>query len=145
MNIFTKVFLLFLTCFFALSCENPENDSVIDASIDDSLNNSLNNLTDERVELEEQENAEKMDNEQAEITQKIVATYGEQWDFCSCIAKNDSIDKAIEGNDLSDADLDFLLARMDKIEEKCKLMTSGSQGTPDERAAHAKKVKDCLK
>ncbi|MCC5922949.1 MAG: hypothetical protein JJT77_04105 [Crocinitomicaceae bacterium] len=139
MNINTKIFVLLVTIIFAISCGNSENDLKIDSSTNDSLHISLDAPPQEPSELNTKE-----DTEQEEIAQKIVATYGEQWDFCTCIEKNDSIDKAIAENNLSDADLDFILARMDKIQEKCKLMTSGSQGTPEERKAHSKKVQDCL-
>ncbi len=32
--------------------------------------------------------------EKLEEHAKIVAKYGEQWDFCNCVLKNDSINKA---------------------------------------------------
>ena len=75
----------------------------------------------------------------------IEKEFGQQWDFCTCVVKNDSIDKAFK-KDLSDAEFDRVAARFDVIEKKCKafLVQSPNQ-TPDERQAHNKKVRDCLK
>lgn len=77
---------------------------------------------------------------------KIENQYGDQWDFCTCVIKNDSIDKAFKKSNLSDKEFDRLVDRSDVIEKKCKafLVQSPNQ-TPDERYAHSKKVKDCLK
>jgi hypothetical protein len=140
MNIFNKLFLVLVTYISVISCENTDHYAEMDSTDIDSLDLSLDSSATVNSLLDAAQ-----DQEQEEITQKIVATYGEQWDFCTCIAKNDSIDKAIFNNDLSDEELDFLLVRMNQVEEKCKLMISGSQGTPDERKQHEKKVKDCLK
>ena len=77
---------------------------------------------------------------------KIEDKYGDQWDFCTCVVKNDSINKAIQNQSLSDKDFDRLIERMDAIDQKCKafLVQSPNQ-TPEERLVHNKKVKDCLK
>lgn len=77
---------------------------------------------------------------------KIEDKYGDQWDFCTCVVKNDSINTAIQNQSLSDKDFDRLIARMDAIDQKCKafLVQSPNQ-TPEERLVHNKKVKDCLK
>lgn len=76
---------------------------------------------------------------------KIEEQYGEQWDFCTCIVKNDSINKATQ-NDLSDADFDKLLNRMDYVDNKCKaFLVQSLNQTPEERYIHEKKVRDCLK
>jgi len=77
---------------------------------------------------------------------KIEDQYGEQWDFCTCIVKNDSVQKAIMNEGLSDAQFDALFDRSTYIDGKCKafLVQSLSQ-TPDERYEHKKKVDKCLK
>jgi hypothetical protein len=71
-------------------------------------------------------------NEEAETENLIEATYGVQWDFCDCVVKNDSVNKAI-------------LERMDVIENYCKAMLAAPNTTPDEREAHERKVRKCLR
>jgi hypothetical protein len=76
------------------------------------------------------------------ITQK----YGEQWDFCDCVVKGDSLDKALKNEKLSDQELDKLLKRFDEIDKKCQAFKIiDPSRTPKERAIHEKKVKKCLK
>lgn len=71
--------------------------------------------------------------------------YGEQWDFCTCIVKNDSIDKAFK-KQLSDSEYDRLADRFDVIDVKCKaFLAQNPNQTPEDRAKHEKKVKNCLK
>jgi hypothetical protein len=80
-----------------------------------------------------------------ESLSRIEDEFGEQWDFCTCIVTNDSINKA-SMKDLPDAEFDKLIERMDYVDTKCKafLVQSLSQ-TPEERYEHEAKVKDCLK
>ncbi len=76
------------------------------------------------------------------ITQK----YGEQWDFCDCVVKGDSLNKALKNEKLSDQELDKLLKRFDEIDIKCQAFKIiDPTRTPKERAVHEKKVKKCLK
>lgn len=84
------------------------------------------------------------DEDLQEAHENIEKEFGVQWDFCTCIVKNDSIDKAISG-DVTDADLDFLLERLEFVDEKCKGMLIQPNSTPDERNEHEKKVRKCLK
>jgi hypothetical protein len=84
------------------------------------------------------------DSEKIENHDKIVKTYGEQWGFCECVIANDSINKATQKN-LSDKDMDRLLERWDYVEQKCKEFLTSPNTTPEERLAHEKKVKKCLK
>ncbi len=84
-----------------------------------------------------------VDENFTENKKKIEEKYGEQWDFCHCIFANDSLDKVVKsGGDLDD---DFFKA-FETVDQKCKafLVMSPNQ-TPSERAAHEKKVKDCLR
>lgn len=74
---------------------------------------------------------------------KIEKIYGEQWDFCHCIVANDSLDKVVKsGAEIDDAFMD----RFSLVDQKCKafLVMSPNQ-TPDERAVHEKKTKNCLR
>jgi hypothetical protein len=82
-------------------------------------------------------------NEEAETENLIEATYGVQWDFCDCVVKNDSVNKAIET--AGDDEFDAILERMDVIENYCKAMLAAPNTTPDEREAHERKVRKCLR
>lgn len=77
---------------------------------------------------------------------KIEDKYGTQWDFCTCVIKNDSVNKAFMDESLSDAEMDRLFARSEAIDNKCQafLVQSPNQ-TPEERYKHNKKVDACLK
>jgi hypothetical protein len=85
-----------------------------------------------------------MTKDQAENHVKIVKKYGEQWDFCKCVVANDSINDAFEKN-LTPKQEDALMKRWDYVDSKCKEMTTLPSTTPEEREAHERKVKKCLK
>ena len=79
-------------------------------------------------------------------TGMIKKKYGEQWDFCNCVVKGDSLNKALSNEKLSDEELDKLLLRFDEIDKKCQAFKIvDANRTPKERALHEKKVKKCLK
>ncbi|MFM2040712.1 MAG: hypothetical protein RLZZ493_1301 [Bacteroidota bacterium] len=82
--------------------------------------------------------------ERTELKQKIEKKYGEQWDFCACILKNDSINKAFK-NKLTPEQEDKLIDRWDFVETKCKELTTYANTTPEERAIYQARVKKCLK
>ncbi len=88
-------------------------------------------------------------NHQKEFIQnlaKIEEKYGEQWDFCTCVVKNDSVNKAFMKDGISDRDFDRLMNRSEFIDSKCQaFMVQSPNQTPEERLAHEKKVKNCLK
>ena len=75
---------------------------------------------------------------------KIVKKYGEQWDFCTCIVKNDSITDAFEKK-LTPQQEEKLMARWEYVDNKCKELTTFDNTTPEERAKHEKRVNKCLK
>lgn len=78
-----------------------------------------------------------------ENKKKIEKKYGTQWDFCTCVRLNDSLDRVIkEGGEMNDN----FMKRFDEVDSKCKafLVMSPNQ-TPEERANHEKKILDCLK
>ncbi|MCG8575139.1 MAG: hypothetical protein MI810_09670 [Flavobacteriales bacterium] len=83
-------------------------------------------------------------DEEAEIANEIEKIYGEQWEFCDCVVKNDSVNNAILEAE-EDEEIDRIIARMDVIDQHCKEMLTTPNTTPDERAAHEKKVNKCLK
>ncbi|MEX1003441.1 MAG: hypothetical protein WDZ35_15085 [Crocinitomicaceae bacterium] len=82
-------------------------------------------------------------DEALETENIIEATYGKQWDFCDCVVKNDSVNKAIET--AGDDEFDAILERMDEIDKHCKKMLTTPNTTPEERAKHDRKVRKCLK
>ncbi len=77
--------------------------------------------------------------------EKIVQKYGEQWDFCNCVVKMDSITDAMENKKMTPAQEEKTFERWDFIETKCKEFLTFDQTNPDERAAHQRKVNKCLK
>lgn len=80
-----------------------------------------------------------------ENLQKIEKKHGEQWDFCTCAVKNDSINKAF-AKPVSDAEYERLSERLDVIDKHCKaFITQNPNQTPEERVKHEKQVKKCLK
>lgn len=103
----------------------------------DSLNiNSEYNL--ETVDPKHQE--EFMEN-----LAQIEKEFGEQWGFCECIIRNDSVQKAFQNPNISDAEFDALDARSTVIANKCKaFLVQSMNQTPEERYEHKKKVNDCL-
>ncbi len=77
---------------------------------------------------------------------KIEKKHGIQWDFCSCVVANDSINTVLKVANLPDSKLDKLLDRLTVVEEKCQaFLVQSPDRTPEERARHEKKVRDCLK
>ena len=107
--------------------QTPLNEAVVKYQSD-----SLSGIT----------NQNDLDKSLKVITQK----YGEQWDFCDCVVKGDSLDKALKNEKLSDQELDKLLKRFDEIDKKCQAFKIiDPSRTPKERAIHEKKVKKCLK
>ena len=77
---------------------------------------------------------------------QIEKKHGVQWDFCTCISANDSINKALQIPNLPDSKLDALIDRLTVVEEKCQaFLVQNPNQTPEERSRHEKKVRDCLK
>lgn len=77
---------------------------------------------------------------------KIEAKYGEQWDFCDCVVKGDSINKAFQKPNIPDAEFERLSNRFDEIDRKCQAFRiQDANRTPEERIKHEKKVRKCLK
>lgn len=139
---FKLITAMFLGTFFLSSCggeektpELPVNDDTTNVeSLDDALRNGS--------EVKPQ-----MDSVELKASiKKIEAKYGEQWDFCNCVVKGDSINKAFAKPNIPDKEFERLSARFDEIDEKCQAFRiQDANRTPEERAAHEKKVKKCLK
>lgn len=81
-----------------------------------------------------------------ESIMKIEEKYGEQWDFCDCVVKGDSINKAFSESNLPDAEFERLSKRFDVIDQKCQAFRiQDANRTPEQREMHEKKVKKCLR
>ncbi len=81
-----------------------------------------------------------------ENLQKIEKKYGEQWDFCTCVIANDSVNTALMKDRISDAEFDRLDKRSGVIMQKCQAFLGlDPSRTPEERARHEARIKKCLK
>lgn len=83
-------------------------------------------------------------NEKTENHTKIIEKFGEQWDFCTCVLANDSINSAFEKT-VTDAETNKLMKRWEHVEVKCKEFLTSENKTPEQRIEHELKVKKCLK
>lgn len=134
--------ILFLTFSFFFSCNSTSSTKVIANEIAvDTLeqelpaNFALDTIKKKHEIKEEKENL-------ALIEKK----YGTQWDFCQCVVKNDSIDKAVKNLvDFETPEAEQLMERFDFVSKKCQaFLGMDANKTPDERLKHEKKVKKCL-
>ncbi len=140
-----KVFFLSVLSFLFLisSCKN---ESEKECCTSENQNDTLVKK-DSVPSLEEALKSEKKiepSNELKDNHAKIVQKYGEQWDFCTCVLANDSINKAF-GKSPYDKQAEKLMARWEYVDIKCKEFLTEPSSTPEERAIHEKKVKKCLK
>lgn len=120
------LFISLISAFFFVGCSEID-----DSSKDVSTNNN------------QSDNPEKVF--QHDDDERIIKKYGQQWDFCDCVKKNDSIDKLLKNQTLSDSELDKVLKRADEVENKCKiLLTDLKSNKPSDRQRHQEKVKECL-
>ena len=72
----------------------------------------------------------------------IEKKFGEQWDFCTCVVLNDSIDKAVKAGNMDDK----LMERFDVVDQKCKsFLVMDNSRTPEEMMLHDKKIQKCLR
>ncbi|TSJ47653.1 hypothetical protein [Fluviicola chungangensis] len=139
-----RVYFQFLfLVLFAVSCGSNEECS------DCELENAKDTIT-EADDLEtalKDTNTEKKSVaiENIENHEKIVKKYGEQWDFCTCVVANDSINDAFEKGNMSSKQEEKLMARWEYVDTKCKELLTTPNTTPEERAKHDKKVMKCLK
>ena len=141
--------LFFITVFTVISCtsdgKNPDEllDSVDSTSIDKEALDTLDKqiISDYDMSTVDKKNSKEF----KENLVKIEKEFGEQWGFCDCVIKNDSINKAFS-KQVSDKEFDRLSDRFDEIDLKCKAFLAQSPNTtPEDRIKHEKKVKKCLK
>lgn len=143
------LYLLSLLLFF--SCGEEPAKKEIEREIDEV--DTLDIVDSTEVDTIEIKSDYSMDNvdpkERKEFKENLVQIekkHGVQWDFCTCVIANDSLDKAVKNPATTDADMDRIMERFDVVEEKCKAFRiQNPNQTPEERARHEKKVRDCLK
>lgn len=141
---FLKIASIFaVLVFLIVGCKNePKETSASKINAD-----SISVIKDKVLEKKSSTKKIEIVNEKTEKVEnhvKIVEKYGEQWDFCSCVIKNDSINKTFEKN-LTDKQSEKLMSRWEFVENKCKEFLTTPNTTPEEREAHEFKVKRCLK
>ena len=137
-----KYLTLLTLVLFLVSCSEKSSDCT-------DCNDCGLNLNVKEVSLEEalsqSKNPDKVLVDSTELKEsiaKIEAKYGEQWDFCHCVVVNDSIDKAIKAGNTADK----LIERWDYVDKKCQAFRiQDPNRTPEERDAHERRVKKCLK
>lgn len=134
---FLVLSLLVVSCGSNEACKDCEVESKKDTIVEvDNLEAALKDTVTEKksVAVENRENHE-----------KIVKKYGEQWDFCTCVVANDSINDAFEKGKMTPKQEEKLMARWEYVDNKCKELLTTPNTTPEERAKHDKKVMKCLK
>jgi len=141
--------LFIITVFTVISCtsdgKNPDSkigdsdSTIVDNEIQDTLDKQI--ISDYDMSTVDKKNSKEFKQNLV----KIEKEFGEQWGFCDCVIKNDSINKAFS-KEVSDKEFDRLSNRFDEIDQKCKaFLAQNPNTTPEERAKHEKKVKKCLK
>lgn len=141
--------LFIITVFTVISCTSDVNNleadvnevdsTLVEVEPQDSLDKQI--ISDYDMSMVDKKNSTEF---KANLV-KIEKQFGEQWGFCDCVIKNDSINKAFS-KEVSDKEFDRLSARFDEIDQKCKaFLAQNPNTTPEERAKHEKKVKKCLK
>ncbi|MCJ8288878.1 MAG: hypothetical protein HRT58_05640 [Crocinitomicaceae bacterium] len=120
--------------------EQPKNDTL---SVENPLElDTLNIKSDYKMEDVDVKERKEFKKNLANIEKK----YGIQWDFCTCVLANDSLDKAVKNPAVSDLDMDQIFKRFDVVAEKCKaFQIQNPNQTPEERARHERKVSNCLR
>ena len=132
---------LSITALILVSCNGNQNQPAEEVVVTDSL--LIVEKTDSLVQEEVIIKEVSKDPEIQEAQEEIVKKYGEQWDFCTCIVKSDSVNTALM--EVPDDMFDLVMERSEYIDSKCKGLLIQPNATPEERAAHEKRVKKCLR
>ncbi len=137
--VISLLFLSVASCSEEKTCKDcPEcgvNLNVEEVTIEDAISNAKSTI-----------NQGVDSNELNASIAKIEEKYGEQWDFCDCVVKGDSINKAFSKPNLPDKEFDRLSARFDEIDTKCQAFRiQDANRTPEQRDKHEKKVRKCLR
>lgn len=137
-----RIYLSLVTvCLILLSCNSNEEVPQSDELMTDSLQveEIIDTLSNEDLAVDIVSNDPDVQEAHAEIVKK----FGEQWDFCTCIVKSDSVNNALM--EAPDELFDEVMERSEYIDSKCKGLLIQPNATPEERTKHEKRVKKCLR
>ncbi len=142
---------IFIAFAFSTGCNNSDNSDTTNenkeqdtTSTKENIDNSAADTIAEKEEVIDTISEQYEDPEVQEAHKEIVKKYGTQWDFCTCVRKNDSVNSAMLADGVSDKKMDALFERSAQIDEKCKGLLIQPNATPEDRAKHEVKVKKCL-
>ena len=137
-----KLKVLFICCLIFSSCDSNNTDSTPKEKRPVKKEKVAEVTGDQLLNVKEKP---KRNLKEKQVNhEKIVSKYGEQWDFCSCVRANDSINSASQKG-LSEKQAALLMKRWEVVEVKCKEFLTNPNRTPEERELHEKKVAKCLK
>lgn len=137
--------IILILLFTALSCNTKRDNIEVEEGVVDSLMVDSNVLVNAlKQDTTKKAHEIKEFNENLKVIEK---KYGEQWGFCECVVANDSINKAVQNLvDYESPQAERLFERFEYVSTKCQaFLGMDANRTPEQRAAHQKKVKNCLK
>ena len=140
-------FSLLLVFLFIISCSESSDVKTTDYVQEEKevvLEESSVEKKSPEVEIQELQKKKDVEvNVDFKENKKVIEKkFGEQWDFCTCVVLNDSIDKAVKAGNMDDK----LMERFDVVDQKCKsFLVMDNSRTPEERMLHDKKIQKCLK
>jgi hypothetical protein len=137
-----KVQVIFICCLIFASCDSNKTKST--PKVNSKEQKEIVEKTTGDNLLNVKEKPKKNLKEKQVNHEKIVSKYGEQWDFCSCVQANDSINRASQKG-LNEKQAEILMKRWEVVEVKCKEFLTNPNRTPEEREIHERKVAKCLK
>lgn len=132
-----------IVSFSSCNGDGPKSDELNSDTLAVDTTLGIDTLAIEPIDTVAVDSAGYIDEESA-LTTQIEKIYGEQWDFCDCVVKNDSVNTAIMETD-DEAQIDLILTRMDTVDKHCKEMLTTPNTTPEERDRHERKVRKCLR
>lgn len=143
-NMIHTYIALFVISIFIVGCSGDNDAEETNAQgehvekIDSTMNDQDSSMVEEidtasaEAYVSEEDDLEKLNEEHKQLT------------FCDCVKKQKELDDAMELEE-DDAKLMDILDEMERlVNEECKVLTVGPNRTPDERAAHKRKVRKCL-
>lgn len=144
--------LIFIVFALSLGCKSSDNTDAGNENKDKDTTqqtaeheeNKTKDTISEAEEIADTVSEQYEDPAVQEAHEEIVKKYGTQWDFCTCVRKNDSVNTAMLADDVSDDKMDALFERSSHIDKKCKGLLIQPNATPEDRAKHQTKVKKCL-
>lgn len=139
-------FSLLFVFLFLISCSEPTDVNTDEGQEEKEVVLEESPVEEKAPEVEIQELQKKKDvevNVDFKENKKVIEKkFGEQWDFCTCVVLNDSIDKAVKAGNMDDK----LMERFDVVDQKCKsFLVMDNSRTPEERMLHDKKIQKCLR